>query len=108
EQLLPLLLGWLSEAPDPDLGLLGLRTLVADRHRSAQLAATFRDSPQTARRLCLVLGTGRILTDSIEHHPDLIAALGDDARLRGRDKADLLHEAQGQLGWRHSTAERQA
>ena len=29
QQMLPLLLGWLSESPDPDLGLLGLRVLAA-------------------------------------------------------------------------------
>src|SRR4051794_41470884 len=42
EQLLPLLLGWLSEAPDPDLGLLGLRTLVSDQHIAGQLVCSPR------------------------------------------------------------------
>src|SRR5439155_14986590 len=59
QQLLPLLLGWLSESPDPDLGLLGLRKLVGEGHRSAQLVATFRESTETARWLCLLLGTSR-------------------------------------------------
>ncbi|MEJ7765080.1 MAG: hypothetical protein WKF86_06255, partial [Acidimicrobiales bacterium] len=52
--LLPLLLEWLSESPDPDLGLLGLRTLATGAHRSARLAETFRESPESARRLCTV------------------------------------------------------
>jgi glutamate-ammonia-ligase adenylyltransferase len=60
QQLLPLLLGWLSESPDPDLGLLGLRTLATGQHRSAQLIGTFRESPEAARRLCLLLGTSRL------------------------------------------------
>src|SRR5207247_6956847 len=34
QQLLPLLLEWLSETPDPDLGLLGLRTLASGGPRT--------------------------------------------------------------------------
>ena len=30
QQILPLLLGWLSESPDPDLGLLNVRNLLDD------------------------------------------------------------------------------
>src|SRR5436305_6547 len=94
QQLLPLLLGWLSEAPDPDLGLLGLRTLATGRHRSAQLVGTFRESPQTARRLCLLVGTSRLLVNALEHHPDLIPALGDDRRLlRATTRDDLAKAA---------------
>ena len=55
-QLLPLLLDWLSVTPDPDLGLLGLRTLVVRSHHRALVVTTFRESPEAARRLCLVLG----------------------------------------------------
>ena len=52
-QLLPLLLDWLSVTPDPDLGLLGLRTLVVRSHHRALVVTTFRESPEAARRLCL-------------------------------------------------------
>ena len=52
QQLLPLLLDWLSASPDPDLGLLGLRKLAAGDQRATELAAAFRDSPEVARRLC--------------------------------------------------------
>ena len=36
QQILPLLLGWLSESPDPDLGLLNVRNLCSDPRRSAE------------------------------------------------------------------------
>ena len=55
-QLLPLLLDWLSVTPDPDLGLLGLRTLVVRSHHRALVVTTFRESPEAARRLCLCSG----------------------------------------------------
>ena len=97
QQLLPLLLGWLSESPDPDLGLLGLRTLASGQHLSAQLVGTFRESPEAARRLCLLLGTSRLLSSALEHHPDLIPALGDDRRLLRASTRDDLGKAAATL-----------
>ena len=35
QAMVPLLLDWLSESPDPDLGLLGLRRLVRPRTAGA-------------------------------------------------------------------------
>ncbi len=49
QQLLPLILEWLSATPDPDLGLLQLRRLAEGPARSASLATTFRDAPVAAR-----------------------------------------------------------
>ena len=48
-ELLPVILGWLSETPDPDLGLLQLRRLAEGPARSASLATTFRDAPGCRR-----------------------------------------------------------
>ena len=80
-QLLPLLLDWLSLSPDPDLGLLGLRDLVMHPHQRALLVSTFRESPEAARRLCLLLGSSRTLVEAINRNPELIAAIGDDEAL---------------------------
>jgi glutamate-ammonia-ligase adenylyltransferase len=101
QQTLPLLLTWLSESPDPDLGLLGLRTLVSGSHRRDRLVATFRDSPESARRLCLLIGTGRPLLEPIRRNPELAAELGDDAALARRSRAQLAELAGAVLGWRH-------
>ncbi|MDP9072518.1 MAG: bifunctional [glutamine synthetase] adenylyltransferase/[glutamine synthetase]-adenylyl-L-tyrosine phosphorylase [Actinomycetota bacterium] len=100
QEMLPLLLSWLSESPDPDLGLLGLRTLATGPHRAAQLVATFRDSPEAARRLCLLVGTSRLLITGIEHHPELIADLGSDEAMAARTREELCQKAQTALGWR--------
>ncbi len=53
QQLLPVILGWLSETPDPDLGLLQLRRLAEGRPVPRSLAITFRESPgrRRARRV---------------------------------------------------------
>ena len=74
-QTLPLLLDWLSVGPDPDRGLLALRTLVASD--APAVAAACRDSPEAARRLCLVAATSPTLTRSLGRAPELLRALGE-------------------------------
>ena len=107
QQMLPLLLGWLSEAPDPDLGLLGLRLLSSGEHRGGELAVAFRESPEAARRLCVLVGTSRHLTQTLELHPDLIPALGEADGLSPRSAADLLEGATTALAWRTDVEARQ-
>ncbi|MGI9034341.1 MAG: putative nucleotidyltransferase substrate binding domain-containing protein [Acidimicrobiales bacterium] len=107
QQLLPLLLGWLSESPDPDLGLLGLRLLTSGEHRAGELAIAFRESPEAARRLCMLAGTSRRLIETLEHHPDLIPSLGEPDGLVPRRPAELLEGAAAALAWRPDAAERQ-
>ena len=108
QQMLALLLGWLSESPDPDLGLLGLRTLATGPHRTSQLVAAFRESPEVARRLCLLLGTSPLLRAGFEHHPELIPSLGSDREMAARDRDDLCERARSSLAWRGGTAERRS
>ena len=107
-QLLPLLLDWLSLSPDPDLGLLGLRTLVAGAHRRALLVATFRESPEAARRLCLLLGTSRLLAEALERNPDLIAAVDSDGALAPTPGHELVAEAAERLRREGDTDRRRA
>lgn len=100
QQLLPLLLDWLSESADPDVGLLGLRNLVTGPHRSGRIVDVFRDTPLAARRVCLLLGTSRLTQRAIERHPDFIEELGSDVELGGRDRAQQTARLQQALGWR--------
>lgn len=92
-QLLPLLLDWLSVTPEPDLGLLGLRTLVVHSHHRTLVATTFRESPEAARRLCLVLGSSRVMAEAVLRNPEFIAGLGDDTALAPTARAPLVAEA---------------
>jgi glutamate-ammonia-ligase adenylyltransferase len=103
QQLLPLLLGWLSESPDPDLGLLGLRTLATGPQRSTELEVAFRESPEVARRLCRLLGTSRLLADGLAHNPDLIGELGVLEEGSRRSRQDLVDAARNAVDWRRDT-----
>ncbi len=93
-QLLPLLLDWLSVSPDPDLGLLGLRHLVVRSHHRVQMLSTFRESPEAARRLCLLLGSSRSLAEALVRNPELISVLDDDEALASQPRAHLVADAE--------------
>jgi glutamate-ammonia-ligase adenylyltransferase len=99
-QMLPVLLDWLSAAPDPDLGLLGLRTLASSRHCRDQLTSLCRESPEAARQLCQLLGTGPRFARDFQHHPELLGDLATGELLTDRSKDELLARARGTLGWR--------
>jgi glutamate-ammonia-ligase adenylyltransferase len=77
--ILPGVLGWMAETPEPDAGMVRLadvtRTLDAYPHALTML----RDEPPIAELLCRVLGTGPVLAELIEREPSIITALGTDA-----------------------------
>jgi [glutamine synthetase] adenylyltransferase / [glutamine synthetase]-adenylyl-L-tyrosine phosphorylase len=107
QQVLPLVLDWLSTSPDPDLGLLGLRKLASGERRTMELANAFRDSPEVARRLCQLLGTSGLLGDILAANPDLIVRLADPDRLQTLDRAGLAASVDRALGWRADLDDRQ-
>jgi glutamate-ammonia-ligase adenylyltransferase len=98
QQLLPLMMDWLSDAPDPDLGLEQLRILVTSTRDNTQLVAAMRDNPVAAERLCTLLGTGRLLGRLLDRIPGFLARLGDDRALAAfGERSNLVAEARGHL-----------
>jgi glutamate-ammonia-ligase adenylyltransferase len=108
QQMLPLMLGWLAETPDPDLGLLLLRSLVGERERAEELTRTFRDSPEAARRLSVLIGTSRLTADIVQRNVDLVARLPDPTRLITKARPELADAAQRAIAWRDGDARQQA
>jgi [glutamine synthetase] adenylyltransferase / [glutamine synthetase]-adenylyl-L-tyrosine phosphorylase len=108
EQLLPLLLDWLSLSPDPDLGLVGLRNLVVHGHHNSLIVSTFRDSPEAARRVCLLLGTSRVLTEWVRQNPELIGSLSSDEALVPASLQDFVAEAEARMRRYESDEQRRA
>ncbi len=107
QQLLPLLLDWLSQTPDPDLGLLALRSLADQPARASQVVAAFRESPEVARALCRVVGTSRMVGEILQRNPDLIARLADPDQLRTQPRPELVASATAATAWREDRDERQ-
>jgi glutamate-ammonia-ligase adenylyltransferase len=109
QQLLPVVLDWLSSAPDPDLGLLQLRRLAEGPTRATALATTFRDFPGAAERACRILGSSRIVGDALLRQPEVVELLGDDDWLgRSRAPVELMDAALDTLQWRADTNARRA
>jgi glutamate-ammonia-ligase adenylyltransferase len=107
QQMLPLLLDWLSTSPDPDTGLLMLRNLLSGPQRTTQLLDAFRDSPDAARRTCTLVGTSRVLGDILVHHPDLVIRLPDEDRLRTLPRDELVQRGTDATEWRRDLGEQQ-
>jgi len=107
QQMLPLLLDWLSTSPDPDMGLLVLRNLLSGPQRTTQLLDAFRDSPDAAQRLCTLVGTSRILGDILVHHPDLVIRLPDHDRLLTQPRDELVRRGTQTITWRTDLEEQQ-
>jgi [glutamine synthetase] adenylyltransferase / [glutamine synthetase]-adenylyl-L-tyrosine phosphorylase len=102
-QMLPLLLEWCSESPDPDLALLQLRRLADGQARAASLAMVFRDSPAAAARTCRILGSSRMLGDALRRQPEFLANLGDDHALATpKARTRFVGEARAAVEWRAS------
>jgi glutamate-ammonia-ligase adenylyltransferase len=109
QEMLPVILDWLSAAPDPDLGLLQLRRMAEGPFRASTLAVTFRDSTGAAERVCRVLGSSRFLGDSLFHQPAFLDTLGDDdALVQERSRDELVEGALETLQWRADVDQRRA
>ncbi|MFI7053926.1 bifunctional [glutamine synthetase] adenylyltransferase/[glutamine synthetase]-adenylyl-L-tyrosine phosphorylase [Streptosporangium canum] len=100
--LLPVMLGWFADAPDPDGGLLGFRQVSDKLGATPWYLRLLRDETAVASRLARLLGTSRYVTGLLLHAPDAVAMLGSDAELAPRPAEALLAEARVTVG-RHPT-----
>ncbi len=75
--LLPKLLSWLSNAPDPDGGLLAYRRLSEATADQRWYLSTLRDENAVAKRLMHVLGTSAHVLEPPTRAPQVIKQYGD-------------------------------
>ncbi|MCE5287924.1 MAG: bifunctional [glutamine synthetase] adenylyltransferase/[glutamine synthetase]-adenylyl-L-tyrosine phosphorylase [Nocardiaceae bacterium] len=75
--LLPQLLEWLGETPDPDAGLLAYRRLCEEHDDLNWFLRELRDEGAVAHRLMTLLGTSGYLPDLLMKAPDVIRLYGD-------------------------------
>jgi glutamate-ammonia-ligase adenylyltransferase len=91
--LLPVLLEWFAEGPDPDLGLLAFRRLSEQLGDATWYLRMLRDSKEAARRLTHVLSTSRFVTGLLDRLPEAVAWLERDRDLQPRSWEALRAEA---------------
>ncbi len=90
--LLPVLLGWFADAPDPDSGLLGFRRVSDALGATHWYLRLLRDESAAAQRLARVLATSRYATDLLMQAPDSVAMLADETELDPRPLTALQAE----------------
>jgi len=75
--LLPTLLDWLSDTPDPDAGLLAYRRICDELADQRWFLATLRDEGAVAKRLMHVLGTSAYVPELLMWAPEVIKLYAD-------------------------------
>ena len=76
--LLPVMLEWFADAPDPDAGLFGFRRISEALGTTHWYLAMLRDEGEVAERLARVLATSRYATDLLQREPQGVRVLGGD------------------------------
>jgi glutamate-ammonia-ligase adenylyltransferase len=96
--LLPVLLGWFADAPDPDGGLLAFRRLSDALGTTHWYLRLLRDEGAVAHRLALLLASSRYAVDLLGRAPEAVRLLADDAELVPRGRPELATEVAAAVG----------
>jgi glutamate-ammonia-ligase adenylyltransferase len=102
--LLPVMLGWFADAPDPDSGLLGFRRVSDALGSTHWYLRLLRDESAAAERLARVLATSRYATDLLLQAPESVSLLADESDLEPRSRTALRAEVSSVLE-RHDESE---
>jgi [glutamine synthetase] adenylyltransferase / [glutamine synthetase]-adenylyl-L-tyrosine phosphorylase len=102
--LLPVMLSWFADAPDPDGGLLAFRQVSEALGSTHWYLRLLRDEGAVAERLAQLLATSRYVVDLLLRAPEAVAMLADDEELVPRTVAALDAELAAAVG-RHDDGE---
>jgi glutamate-ammonia-ligase adenylyltransferase len=106
--LLPVMLDWMADAPDPDLAVSSFRDIALRVGGNPSALGALRDSPPVVELLCRVLGTSRLLGEYLLHVPDMVAALADPRTLQRKSREEFIAEALKTVEWRGDPEARDA
>ncbi|TKV60519.1 bifunctional [glutamine synthetase] adenylyltransferase/[glutamine synthetase]-adenylyl-L-tyrosine phosphorylase [Nakamurella flava] len=79
--LLPVLLEYFADSPDPDGGLLAYRQLSEDLADTPWYLRLLRDEVTVAHRLATLLGGSKLIANLLNRAPEVLRLLVDDAAL---------------------------
>jgi glutamate-ammonia-ligase adenylyltransferase len=94
--LLPVLLEFLADTPDPDRGLSAYRRVSEALAETPWYLRFLRDEGAVAQRLMALLGTSRMVADLLVRAPEALQLLADPEGMAGRDPVEVatsLHAA---------------
>jgi len=90
--LLPVMLGWFADAPEPDAGLAGFRKVSDALGQTHWYLRMLRDEGAAAERMARVLASSRYATELLLRAPEAVTMLGDDTELTPRERQPLEAE----------------
>ncbi|UYM05564.1 bifunctional [glutamine synthetase] adenylyltransferase/[glutamine synthetase]-adenylyl-L-tyrosine phosphorylase [Solicola gregarius] len=91
-QLLPAMLAWFAEAPDPDAGLLAFRKVSDALGTTPWYLRKLRDEGEGAEQLATILASSTYVTGLILRAPEAVALLGETDDLVPRSVERLRKE----------------
>lgn len=98
--LLPVMLSWMAQTPNPDAGLLAFRRVSDALGSTPWYLRLLRDESAIAERLAYLLSVSSYFTEMVLSAPESVNLLADDANLRPREMASLIKEMTS-VGNRH-------
>lgn len=90
--LLPAMLGWFADAPNPDHGLLAFRQVSEALGTTPWYLRALRDEGAMAERLARILASSRYVVTLLTRAPQTVQMLASDDELRPRSLASLTTE----------------
>ncbi|MFT6563566.1 MAG: glutamate-ammonia-ligase adenylyltransferase [Actinomycetes bacterium] len=90
--LLPVLLGWFADAPNPDAGLLAFRRVSETLGATPWYLRMLRDESETAERMAHIMAASQFATELLLRLPDSIRLLNDADDLVPRTFGDIARE----------------
>lgn len=104
-QLLPAMLGWFAEGPNPDFGLLSFRQISEALGSSPWYLRALRDEGSMAQRLARIASSSRYVVDLIKRSPEVVQWLADEDELTPRS-LESLRQTMMAAAARHDDAEK--
>ena len=91
-QLLPAMLGWFADAPNPDHGLLAFRQVSEALGSTPWYLRALRDEGAMAERLARILASSRFAVSLLTRAPQTVQMLAGEEELRPRSLTELTGE----------------
>lgn len=102
--LLPVMLSWMAQTPNPDAGLLAFRRVSESLGSTPWYLRLLRDESAIAERLAYLLSVSTYFTEMVLSAPESVSLLADEANLHPREMSVLVKEMQS-VGSRHDNLE---
>lgn len=89
-QLMPAMLGWFAQGPDPDFGLLAFRQLSEALGDTTWYLRALRDEGYMAKRLATIASSSRYVVGLLQRAPSMIQMLASRDELQPRSAETLF------------------